>query len=640
MGNTETLTSLAMLKIQIDQGFDYLDYLRPFVLQILFDKRPDPINDQAICNFIREQFGLEIPPRAIQIVLKRLARKHPLEKVSGLYRITGPISNPGILSKKSEAERHIVAVINGLINFAKEKKQITLDKEEAVSAICSFLSEFNISCIQAYLQGTTIPLLNDPSQGQIVLISDYVLYLQNNDPDRFNSFLVMLQGHMLANALLCPDLHSAPRTYKEVTFFLDTPLLIQCLELDGRLKRNSIIEMIELLQHLGATIATFSHSREELIGVLKGAAEYIDSPKARSPIVWEARRNGRTKSDILLIIGKIDQLLKEAKIEVKDTPAYMESFQIDETVFSTVLDEELKYGNPRAKDYDINSVRSIYVLRGSLRTDALEKCKATLVTSNGAFAKAAFDYERQHNSDSNNPSSVITDFSLTNMAWLKAPMGAPSIPTTVLLAYSYAALKPSATMLEKFLKEVDKLQNEGKLSAQDHQILRSSTIAQDELMQLTLGEENALNEEMISQTLERTTHAIKSEEVQNLRMEQEKHQHTQEKLYEALAEKEKFQKRVYWRCQRRAKFGAWAISGLMFIFLGLGIAEGLGMQTQALWVGNVMMFGAGTLLLLTIANLIFGTTVKKCHTFIENKIFTYLLRKEARDADIDFGVGN
>jgi hypothetical protein len=33
MPSTETLTSLALLKVRIDAGGDYLEYLRPFILQ-------------------------------------------------------------------------------------------------------------------------------------------------------------------------------------------------------------------------------------------------------------------------------------------------------------------------------------------------------------------------------------------------------------------------------------------------------------------------------------------------------------------------------------------------------------------------------------------------------------------------------
>lgn len=78
--SSSTLTSLAMLKMKVDQGQDYLDYLRPFILQVLVDHRPDPVTDSGVRGLIRSDFGMEIPVRAIQLVLKRLSRECPLKK--------------------------------------------------------------------------------------------------------------------------------------------------------------------------------------------------------------------------------------------------------------------------------------------------------------------------------------------------------------------------------------------------------------------------------------------------------------------------------------------------------------------------------------------------------------------------------
>ena len=59
--STVTLTSLAILKVHIDQGNDYLDYLRPFILQVLVEHKPDPVTIEVVSDYIRTQFGLEIP---------------------------------------------------------------------------------------------------------------------------------------------------------------------------------------------------------------------------------------------------------------------------------------------------------------------------------------------------------------------------------------------------------------------------------------------------------------------------------------------------------------------------------------------------------------------------------------------------
>lgn len=638
MASTETLTSLAMLKVNIDQGKDYLDYLRPFILQVLVDNMPDPVTDQFVHDHLRTQFGLEIPTRTIQVVLKRLSRVHPLKREEGVYHITGALPDPGITPEKSKANRHIQAVVSGLLEFAKGGSPGIAAEDEAVTAICGFLSEFNIPCLRAYLRGTTIPTVEGKQQAHIVLVSEYVLHLQRSDPERFESFMILVQGHMLANALLCPDLQNAPKTYKGVTFYLDTPLLVQRLGLEGEPKKHAIKELIALVGHLGGIVATFSHSRDELGRVLKGAADHVDAWDGRGPIIMEARQNGTTKSDILLLAGKIDELLPDAGIEVKSTPRHIEDFQIDETAFGKVLEEEVKYSfYSRAKEYDINSVRSIYVLRANTAPASVEKCKAVLVSSNSGFARAAYEYGMQHE-ESREVSSVITDFSLANMAWLKAPMGAPSMPMTELLAYSYAALQPSKALLDKYLTEIDKLQKQGKITERDHQLLRSSTIAQEELMRLTLGDEAALTEETITETLRRVSGEIKNEGSEKVRQEQESHRKTQEQLVVEAAARETLHKRIYWQSRRKSQYCAWSITCLMVGLLVLGVIAGLGLGAESPITGLLLFEGSLFLAASTLANAFFGTTVLQAHAAIQSRCLTYLLRQESKATGIDFGV--
>ena len=500
--SAETLTSLAMLKVHVDQGQDYLDYLRPFILQVLVAHTPDPVTDAIVRDLIRADFGLEIPDRAVQVMLKRLSRRVPVEEGGyGVYRITGDLPDPRInVPRKADAIRHIEAVISDLVEFSKGTAKPIGSHDEAVTAICAFLTRFNIPCLRAYLRGTAIPTIEGQHHSQIVLVSKYVLTLQNTNLERFESFLVVVKGHMLANALLCPDLKNAPKSYKGVTFYLDTPLLVRQLGLEEEPKQAAINNLVTLVLSLGATVATFSHSRAELESVITKTAQYIESPNGRGAIVTEARRHGTTKSDLLVLAGQIDDKLKDARIDVLSTPRYVEGFQIDETAFEEVLGDEVSYLNPHAKEYDINSVRSIYVLRAGTSPTIVERSKAALVTSNVAFSRAAFQYGQKHE-ESRKVSSVITDFSLANMAWLKAPLGAPAVPMTELLAFSYAALEPSSKLLEKYLGEIDKLEKQGKITARDHQLLRSSQLAQTELMNLTLGEEDALTEQTVTETL-------------------------------------------------------------------------------------------------------------------------------------------
>ena len=631
---TTTLTSLAMLKVHIDQGQDYLDYLRPFILQVLIDYKPEPVTDIIIRDHIRHDFGLEIPDRAIQIVLKRLSRRYPLKKENYIYRIIGLLPDPHIRALKADADRHIKSVVAGLIEFSKNTAMSISSESEAVNVICAFLSKFNIQCLRAYLRGTTIPDIEDQHNAQIVLVSKYVLILQNSDPERFESFLVVVRGHMLANALLCPDLQSAPKTYKRVTFFLDTPLLIRRLDLEGNQKKAAVENLIELLHNLGATVAIFSHSRNELERVINGAATHLGDPNSRSNIVMEARRRGTSKSDLLLIVGQLDDFLKKARIDVIKTPGYIDKYQIAEDIFEKVLDDEVSYFNSRAREYDINSVRSIYVLRAGTSPMRLEKSKAVLVTSNVAFSKAAFQFGQKYE-ESSEVSSVITDFSLANMAWLKAPLGAPSLPSIEVLAFSYAALQPSRELLDKYLNEIEKLEKKGKITARDHQLLRSSQFAQDELINLTLGEEDALTEQTVTETLKRVTEDIKKEESDKLKSEENSHKETREKLEKEKAERKRLHERLFWRLKRRAKIYAYFVSIIIIILLIIGLFVGFGLKSKNQICGWIFIVASAALGLWTIGNLIFGITVKQLHSWVQDRFLTLMIKRESAAIRLD-----
>lgn len=157
--STATLTSLAILKVNLDQGNDYLDYLRPFILQVLVDHRPDPITNKVISDLIRKQFGLEIPKRTVEIVLIRITMNHTVEKKNHVYRITSNLPDPQITAKMSEAKRHIDAVVSGLQQFSQDGVKPISSPEHAVTAICAFLARFDVTCLRAYLRGTAIPQL-------------------------------------------------------------------------------------------------------------------------------------------------------------------------------------------------------------------------------------------------------------------------------------------------------------------------------------------------------------------------------------------------------------------------------------------------------------------------------------------------
>ena len=566
---TNTLTSLAILKVNLDHKRDYLDQFEPFIIQILLDNELKDITVENVSKYIDEKFGLTIPVKTVELILKRITRRYPVKKSHGSYNIIGQLPNPKIDIKRQKAKEHLDFAVTGLQDFSQDTLRPISDREEAVALICSFLTKFDITCLRAYLQGTAIPKLKEDNPADFILISNYIKHIQQNDIERFNSFLVFVQGNMLANALLCPDLHNAPKTYKNVTFYFDTSLIIKLLGFDGKSSQYAANELVDLIRNLGGKIAIFSHTFMEVKNVVLSAAEYIDSPEGRGGIVLEARRTGTSRSDLIIEAELIEQRFDEVGIEIENSPIPINKFQIDELKLEEELIRRRVFwrDNIQAREYDIKSVQSIYTIRANKSILSLEKSQAILVTDNEEFAKVAWSFGKTY-SASSYVSSVITDFALANVAWLKRPMGAPSLPKAQVLAISYAALTPPEGFLKKLLKEIDKLQKEGKISEHKHQLAKITPAIREELMQFTLGQDTALTEETILHTIDHVYTEIKREEIEKLVEEQEAHKQTKQVFHHRVTEESQklikeqkaheetkldIAKKLYWKCDARAE---------------------------------------------------------------------------------------
>jgi hypothetical protein len=223
--------------------------------------------------------------------------------------------------------------------------------------------------------------------------------------------------------------------------------------------------------------------------------------------VVEARRAGKTRSDIALLRSHLEDELASREVLVRQTPPHVRDYQIDELALEAAIGAEIRYMNPRARDFDVKSIRSVYTLREGRAGRRLEDCVAVLVSSNAALAHAAFAFRAENDSDAE-VSTVITDYGLGNLAWLKAPLAAPRLPELEVMATCYAAMSPSDALWSRYLREIEKLEKDRRISATDLQFLRSSLRAREELMDLTLGSEAELSGETVAEILTRVKQEV------------------------------------------------------------------------------------------------------------------------------------
>lgn len=601
MDSATTLASLAMLKVKIDSGKDYLEYLRPYVVHVLQTTQLEPVSDIPVAVGLREICGLEIPHRTVNIILQRLAKDGHLTRENGLYKINRlPQSN--FEADRADSLRQLDYVATELTKFARVVAEREITVVEATDSIVAFLSQFSIPCLKSFLRGTALPRFAEEADWQIVLVGQFV-HQMSDKPHLFQSFMRFVEGHMLANALLCPDLNQVSNTYDSVTFYLDTPILIKLLGLEGVEEQQAVEELIRLVHRLKGKTNYFSHTHDELVATIQISASYIDSPKARGSIVAAALKLKRSKSDLLLVAENASAKLESYGVICTPSPAYDQAthrFEIGEEAFAKILNEEISYYNPRARENDIRSVRSIYVLRKGLNPHSVEKSKAVFVTSNVSFSKAAYEYGKKHE-QSREVSTVITDFSLANTAWLKAPHGASLLPQKEVLALAYAAIQPTTEFWARVLEEADKLQANGEISPRDHQLLRSSQHVQDELMKLTLGSEESLTRESITKTVQRVTDEIRQEDAVRLKSISEANAVLERQLAEQTAQVKTIIEKIYWAAdamaQREAKWGARGIWGLQILISIVSVVAFYFKPDSFWWWSVLFLVGFGTSIL-------------------------------------------
>lgn len=501
MSTTQTLTSLAMLKVDLDQQHrNYVDYVSPFVIDILHVEPPDVISDIRIADKLLTRFGLKVPTKAAQHVLRRLHRKGYLINENSVFTVTSLLPASTLTAVQAEASSHIQRVVEA-ITLEATRSGLHWTEDDTTKAITAFLGKFTVDCLRTYVFNTALPNIPESKSGDLYIVGRFIRDARLRNDPAFDSFIVLVKGQMYSSALLCPDLESLEKKFQGVTFFFDTPLLLNLLGLHGQDAKRAADELVTLLKKLRGTPATFTHTVIETQQVLTGAAANFNNPRATGRVVEEARRNRLELSDLLLASEAVDERLRTVGVRTVKTPEYKESFQIDETAFHSALDEEIYYKGESALRNDVNSIRSIYVLRHGKQPVRLEDCGAVFVTTNSTLARTAFHLGKDHNS-SREVSSVITAYSLANIAWLKSPVDAPTLPLRETMALCYAALEPPPELFRKYVQEMDKLLAAGQISERDHEILRLAPSARDELMELTLGDEHALTVSSVKQILD------------------------------------------------------------------------------------------------------------------------------------------
>ena len=497
---------------------DLLDLIRPFVLYSVGNttKVGDRIDSTSVGKYMEEEFGYR--SFQIEVVNKILSRetssniskeKRIIERRNNVYYLIGSLSDQidAFSAKRTICKTHSDAVTTALSTFFNECHVNNRDNYTQAEAETHLLSFFE-------RQGSAI-LLSVDDLRQIMaknneveyFIGKFILAEKDKSSVLMDYMVELVKGYFVTTALyLQAENNDVTRaSFTDVTFFLDTRILLGFLGYKTAQENSSVQEMVKSLQRHGAKLACFTYNEDEVYSILEAykqasirgsrnsfyTLEFFDSQKYSSSLVDIAQRQFKDK-------------LRESGIS-SVTPEQVLSDAGIGNGFLGLLDDSAMQAlllriNP---DYrltslpdDFSAINTVSRIRKGERLPNIEKCKAVFATTNTALVHATKQYMKQNSLDYGFP-LVISGSDLCVLAWLKDFEQDNNLPQMRLLENVLAAITPNRDLMETYFSILNTMEEMGNISSDEVALLRVDMFARNELMELTRGEKEKLTPAVI-----------------------------------------------------------------------------------------------------------------------------------------------
>lgn len=520
--NRNTIISLAMLyALWQSNRQDLLDLIRPFVLCAVGNttKVNSEIDTTCVCNYMEKEFGY----KSIQIaVIDRILARETASKVQKDLRCIEKKNKRFVLiksltplvddfsRKRTTCKGHADAVTNALTVFLNERqvcKRTDYSQPESERFLLSFFERQGSSIVLAV---DDLRQLKARSNEIDFFIARFILAEYERKSVLFDYLVELVKGYFVTTALYlqAENPNATTASFSDVTFFLDTRLLLAYLGYKTDEENNSVQKMVEILKKNGAKIACFTYNIDEVNSILE-AYKLSTVSKSKHPSTFTLEyfdMHGYSYTHVEANQKKFEQRLKDAGIsnispndclntgiKSEDSSGILDDKRIREILLSI----KPNYNQTSLPD-DLTAINTVSRIRQGRKYAYIEKCKAVFVTSNSILVAATKEYIKESSYDFGFP-IAITGEDLCVIAWLKDFEQSNTLPQMRLLENVLAAITPSKELMEAYFSHLDDLERQGIIEDDEAALLRVDIFAKHELMDLTFGESDNVNENVIDQ---------------------------------------------------------------------------------------------------------------------------------------------
>lgn len=518
--NRNSISSLAMLyALMRDDMQDMLSLIQPFVLYAVNEstKLGQRIDLQQVSNIIEREFGYKNIPAS---VLERILKRETSAKKAEVDRVIKRESNSFILikswaeeadafaQKRLHCKEHSDAVVTALTDHLNQHRVCGRENytaSEVEKYILTFFSDMGGSVLQSVEDLQQVTYKNNEVN---YYIGRFILEQAHYNTKLIDYLIELVKGYFITIALyLQPDNTDITKaSFKNVTFYLDTSILLAFLGYKTDEENQSVRAMVKSLQKNGATIACFLYNIEEVENILTAYKNSILSKRVHpSTITLEGfDKMHASSAQIDYEIRFFEKRLNKEGIRAVKTADLIEAENVQDETGGLLDDEQItrilksinsKYNLETLPD-DLRAINAISRIRRGRRLPSIERCKAVFVTKNTALVSATKQCIDEMHCDYGFP-IAITGEDLCVIAWIKDFSVDSSLPRMRLLENVMASITPSRELMEEYFKLLDRMEQDGDIDIDDVALFRVDMFARSELMKKTRGEKRQLTEDVI-----------------------------------------------------------------------------------------------------------------------------------------------
>jgi len=363
------LSTLAYINISWnEERRSYLDNFTPFLLEAL-RRLQVPSEPSEISQKIGQIFGLNFPIDVVKNLIDRAVRTKQVQRLDSSNEVIladgVSITLPQLKSQQRELQVQQSELIKALSVFVSERFAESWSVEQAEVELFNFVEQYALPLLGTSLSARSERLPN--IEGSEYIIASFFDEVVSEDSRLFTFFEQLVKGTMLASALYLNGADQSNRKFEKTTLYLDTPILLQLLGLEGKAGERAAKETVQLAKDQQAGLACFRHTIREMRGVIDGAKRFLGRTQGgeSSPrgVAKHFIAEGLTINDVDIVLATFEEKLEHLGVRIVSTPEHEERYTVDELRLEDVLQETVGYMYPTTRASDLDSLTSIHRLR-------------------------------------------------------------------------------------------------------------------------------------------------------------------------------------------------------------------------------------------------------------------------------------